>query len=378
MSPRALRRLLLIVVGATVVMDLASLGLALRARASGVEAYDYIIEAAIGGVFFVVVTIILVVRRSDHPITWLFVASATAGSLQQLFGGYAAQALSTGSNLVGGRAALAVSGIFQTWWVLLFLLLIALFPTGKPLSGWLGRVVWLFPVVMLLAVYEALTNPLEQGSVIHPPLVEAIPLGFLTITLSAVLVSGAVAHVIVRYVRSTGIERQQLKWFVFAFVVGVIVISLPWSEDDTIGAVLWTLVPTSIIASVAVAILRYRLYDIDKIISRTVSYSMVIGILGLLVLGLVTAATAFLPSDDPLVVAMTTLAVAAVFNPLRLRVQRLVERRFNRSRYNAESVMEDFAGSLRERVDHERVVDGWLGVVQETMQPAAVGVWVKE
>lgn len=109
MSQRALRRLLLVVMGATVVMDLLSLGLALRARAFGAEMYDYVIEGAIGGIVVVAVTVVLVVRRPDHPVTWLFVASATAGSLQQVFGGYAAEALSTGSSLPGGRAALANS-----------------------------------------------------------------------------------------------------------------------------------------------------------------------------------------------------------------------------------------------------------------------------
>jgi len=378
MGPRKLRRLLLTIVGITVVMDLGSVLFALSAKAAGVDAYDYVVEGGIGGVLVVAVTFLLVVRRPDHPITWLFVATGAAASLQQLLGGYAVEALTEGSGLPVGREALTASVVFQSWFVMLFLLLVALFPTGKPISGWLGRVVWLFPPVMLIAVYDALISPVDQGSITYPPLIEAPSLGLLSVGLTAFLVVGMVAQVIVRYIRSAGVERQQLKWFAFTFVAGVLVLVLPWSENDTVGTVVWIVVPVSVVASIALAILLYRLYEIDRIISRTVSYSIVIGILGLLVLGLVTAATVFLPSDDPFVVAVATLAVAAVFNPLRLRVQRLVDRRFNRSRYDTEAVIESFAGSLRDRVDPEGVVEGWVDVVEGTMQPVSVGVWVKE
>ena len=121
--------------------------------------------------------------------------------------------------------------------------------------------------------------------------------------------------------------------------------------------------------SILFAVLRYRLYDIDRILSRTVSYVIVIGVLaGVYLLGL-TAMTNFLPSDSSLSVAASTLAVAALFNPLRRRVQAGVERRFNRSRYDAQQVMERFSGSLRQDLDPDTVVTGWVGVVSETMQP---------
>lgn len=118
-----------------------------------------------------------------------------------------------------------------------------------------------------------------------------------------------------------------------------------------------------------------RLYDLDRVVSRTVTYTSVIGLLALVVALVATVtATQF---EDPLVVAATTLTVAALFNPLRKRIQRLVDRRFNRSRYDIQRVMDRFAGSLRDQVDADGVVDGWMGVVSETMQPEAVGVWVR-
>jgi hypothetical protein len=125
----------------------------------------------------------------------------------------------------------------------------------------------------------------------------------------------------------------------------------------------------------AVAILRYRLYEIDRIISRTVTYALVVGLLVLAVAGVATLVGSRF--DDPIVVAATTLAVAAVFNPLRKRVQGLVDRRFNRSLFDSGRVMDDFAASLRERVDQIEVIDGWTGVVSQTMQPSTLGVWIR-
>jgi hypothetical protein len=130
--------------------------------------------------------------------------------------------------------------------------------------------------------------------------------------------------------------------------------------------------------AVAIAVLRYRLYEIDRIISRTVSYAVVVAFLALLFFGVVTALSSLLPAESDLAIAGSTLAVAALFNPVRRWVQVWVDRRFNRSRYDTQRVMDRFAGSLQDRVDSQEVVDGWVGVVSETMQPASVAVWVRE
>jgi hypothetical protein len=130
-------------------------------------------------------------------------------------------------------------------------------------------------------------------------------------------------------------------------------------------------------AAIAVAITRHGLYEIDRIVSRTLSYTLVVGFLAMVFFGVVTALTALLPAESDLAVAGSTLAVAALFNPVRRRVQAWVDRRFNRSRFEAERVMEEFAGNLRDQVDPDEVVHGWVGVVSETMQPTTVAVWVK-
>jgi len=205
--------------------------------------------------------------------------------------------------------------------------------------------------------------------------------GPLSVLLTA-FVLASVISVIVRFRRARGVERLQLKWFLLACsAFATTLIGNTIFESVTGDSVpLWfdVLFDVSILAmplAATVAILRYRLYEIDRIISRTVSYALVVGVLAAGVGGV--AALAGSQFQEPWVVAATTLAMAAAFNPLRGRVQGVVDRRFNRSKYDAEQVASEFAGTLRDRVDADEVVEGWLGLVDSTMQPAAVGVWLK-
>jgi hypothetical protein len=126
-----------------------------------------------------------------------------------------------------------------------------------------------------------------------------------------------------------------------------------------------------------VAILRYRLYDIDRIVSRTVSYALVAGVLAATYFGVIALLTSLLSPSSPLAVAGSTLVVAALFNPLRRRIQGLVDRRFNRSRYDAQQVADRFARGLQEDVSQGGVSSGLLGVVSETMQPTVLSLWVR-
>ncbi len=172
----------------------------------------------------------------------------------------------------------------------------------------------------------------------------------------------ATLSVVARFGRAGSVERQQIKWLLAATSLLAVAYLVGAMSDDSNDAVWWvvSIAVAAIPISILFAVLRYRLYDIDRILSRTVSYVIVIGLLaGVYLLGL-TAMTNFLPSDSSLSVAASTLAVAALFNPLRRRVQAGVERRFNRSRYDAQQVMERFSGSLRQDVDPDTVVRaGW-------------------
>ena len=191
----------------------------------------------------------------------------------------------------------------------------------------------------------------------------------------------AIISLAIRLRSAGGQERQQIK-FLFVAVGGMVGFtilevvveeilggSIPGSEF--IEFLLWAAIPISIF----LAISRYRLYDIDRIISRTVSYGLVVALLaGVVAIVAGVVGTRF---SDPLIVAATTLAVAAAFNPLRSRVQRMVDRKFNRSRYDVERVMAEFTATLQDQLDPGGVVAGWTEVVATTMEPASLGVWTR-
>lgn len=195
----------------------------------------------------------------------------------------------------------------------------------------------------------------------------------------------SLVSLVIRYRTGSWTVRQQIRLilypalaFVAVYALGVVLESLPATGSSGLFPLVFILGFNGIALGVGVAIARYRLYDIDRVISRTVSYLVVAGLLGVaFAAGVVWIPSALDLGDSPLVVAGSTLAVAALFNPLRRRVQGWVDRRFNRSHYDAERVMEAFARSLRDRVDPDGVVTDWLGVVRDTMQPSTSGVWVR-
>lgn len=376
-----LRRRLLVAFGVGLAMDLAALALVVHTLIAHptVPIYDYFLEGAIGGIALSAITLLLVVKRPDHRVTWALLVTSLFGSMQAILGTYAMEALvSAPGSLPNGEPALAASYVAQLWFVLSFMVMVNLFPTGRTMGG-LWRVV---PVALItdgmLSGLTTLTSPMELGDGSVPALLDVtVPavLQILTIATVTIGIAGTIAQVIVRYLRSAGVERHQLKWFMYTFVTGVVVLFAPFTENDTFGAVLWTIVPTAILGSIALAILRYRLYEIDRIISRTVTYGLVVLLLGAAVAAIATLAGSRF--QEPVVVAAVTLGVAAVFNPLRRRVQAVVDRRFNRSLFDAGRVMDDFAASLRDRVNPDEAVGGWTDVVSETMQPATLGVWIR-
>ena len=279
---------------------------------------------------------------------------------------------------------------------LLGVVLVLVFPDGRlPNPRW-RPVLWSALIGMAAAmIYFAFApGPLESLQWIENPFglewtrpwIGFLAFGFFVL---AAMVPFAAWSMRMRYVSAGHAERAQIRWFGFAaglvalLYVGQFVYSVAtgtlnggseaqrWFQTLAIAGF------GAMGASVGIAVLRYRLYEIDHILSRTVTYALVIGLLVAGVLSLVAGMTLFLPSDDPLVVAIATLAVFALFNPLRRRVQAMVDRRFNRSRYDAVRVVDDFTVDLRNRTDPDRVLDEWVDVVESTMQPAMVGIWVR-
>jgi hypothetical protein len=195
-------------------------------------------------------------------------------------------------------------------------------------------------------------------------------------------VGGAVTSAVMRFRNAAGIERQQMKVFAGALTASIIGMALNLVLYETGNELVanavfavWVLV---LVASIAVAVLRYRLYDFDRVISRTVTYAVVVLILAMVyVLGAVWLPTRIIGRQSTLFVAGSTLAVAALFTPLRRRVMKWVDRRFNRSAYDAQRVTEGFAARLRDQVDADRLAADWASVVSGTLEPSAVGVWVR-
>ncbi|HYN88824.1 MAG TPA: hypothetical protein VER55_09850, partial [Ardenticatenaceae bacterium] len=200
------------------------------------------------------------------------------------------------------------------------------------------------------------------------------------LVLLTVMSAGALS-VFLRLRRSTGVERQQLKWFVYA--VGLFVLVSPGAAlNSRLPQVLVIIAVLGIPAAVGSAILRYRLYDIDVLINRTLVYTMLTGALSMVYFGSVVLLQALFrllsgPGDD-LAIIISTLGIAALFQPLRRRIQAAIDQRFYRRKYDAEQVLSSFAALARDEVDLDRLTAALLAVIEETVQPAHVSVWLRQ
>jgi hypothetical protein len=202
-------------------------------------------------------------------------------------------------------------------------------------------------------------------------------LGFLASVV--VLWVGAIGHQIATWRHASGERRQQLKWLMSGAAVAAVV----GGSSALTNSVLWEVAALGFAAlpvSIGIGILKYRLYDIDRIISRTLAYAIVTGLLVGVYAGLVLLATEALPVSlsTPVAVACATLVAAALFNPLRRRVQHAVDRRFNRARYDTDKTVAAFAARLQDAVDLDTVQDDLAGVVHQALEPAHVSVWISQ
>jgi hypothetical protein len=299
-----------------------------------------------------------------------------------------------------GYTAVLLRGTIGDPLVFVFALVILLFPVGRLTRRW-KWVLWAYLFLVVVATVGLAAN--EVGTIAGQHIQVDLngtysgPSASMTGVIAGVLAYGGAglllvplfwpafaARQVLSWRRSTGERRQQLKWLTSGSVValaGLALIALGPSPDQVSGRVSRDLAFLALAAlplSIAVGILKYHLYDIDRLISRTLAYTLVTGLLIGVYAGIVTFATRVLPFSSPVGVAASTLTVAALFNPLRRRVQRIVDRRFNRARYNAETVVAAFAARLKDAVDLDLVRDDLAGVVQQTLEPAHVSVWMSE
>ena len=216
----------------------------------------------------------------------------------------------------------------------------------------------------------------------HPFTSDSPGLTALLFLLSAFLISAALlvsaAALVVRFAKSSGEERLQLKWCAAAALLLVVIfVASIWANSAVVN-VLQSLAFVCLYTAIAIAVLKYRLYEIDRIISRTLAYAIVTGLLVGVYAGLVLLATQVFRFHTPVAVAASTLAAAALFNPLRRRVQQAVDRRFNRARYDADQTVATFAARLKDTVDLDSVRDDLATVVGQALEPAHVSVWISQ
>jgi hypothetical protein len=354
-----------------------------------------------GSVFLVpvfgVVGFVVAWRRPRNPLGWLMLGAAGFLVLSGDAGAYAVAdyRLHHGGLPLGWVAVLVQPGWAPS--IALFGLTVLLFPDGRvpsPRWRWVLWVylavagAWVAGVVFISAgaiighnVHVAASGDLllldrPTGSAAWWGAVQDVFFPLLGVFWLATLVGQALS-----YRRSSGERRQQLKWLVGGSAVAIVggALGVPLSDNPSrilqivggIGIVAVLALPVSM----GVAILKYRLYDIDRLISRTLAYAIVTGLLVGVYAGVVALAGAA-SFSSPVEVAAATLAAAALFSPLRRRVQRVVDRRFNRARYDADRMVAEFAARLKDAVDLDAVRVDLAGVVQQTLEPAHVSVWI--
>jgi hypothetical protein len=327
---------------------------------------------------------VLASRRPENRIGWLFLAAGLALGLAGFSNPYALHALVVDrGSLPAGRAFAWLTNWIWAIPVALLAFLFLLFPTGhlrsrrwRPAAWFVGGAFALATVGMLIAATYFWARPFASPGPGSPGLAG------LSYLMAAVLVSAAllvsVAAIVVRFVKSAGEERLQLKWCAAAALVLAVVFAAAFWVNSAAVNVLLSLLTLCLWTAIAIAVLKYRLYDIDRIISRTLAYAIVTGLLVGVYAGLVLLATRVLSVHSTVAVAAATLAAAALFNPVRRRVQLRVDRRFNRARYDADPMVAGFAARLKDTVDLESVRDDLATVVDQALEPAHVSVWISQ
>jgi hypothetical protein len=350
-----------------------------------------------GPLLYATLGLLIAVRQAHNPIGWLALGVALSAAVQGVAEGYALYNLALHPGAWPG--GVLMGWIAQWSWAppyIGFSLIILLFPTGRLLSPRWRPVAWIAVAFGLLCLVLGaigpgiitttndaavrFANPLSLigDEALYERIFGSLfgsffPLLFLTIMVSVIL----------RFRRAQGQERQQLKWFAYAVVWAV--------ADASFGSYLfrtWSLVTSNltfygVVAAIGLAILRYRLYDIDLIIRRTLQYSVLSVVLALLYLGSVVLLQILFHSvvglgQNQLATVFSTLAIAAFFKPLRTRVQSSIDRHFYRRRYDAEQVLAAFATTCREEVELAGLTDELLRVVRETIQPTQASLWLRK
>jgi hypothetical protein len=334
-------------------------------------------------------------RRPENPVGWFFLGGAACFAFVAFASGYATYELLTAPGALPGARAMAwpLSWLWVPGVMLLLCFLPLYFPDGRLVSRrwrWLVRLALIFSVSG--AVHSALRPGEMQGSgIVNPLEIESLRpvfdlLDTLVFALYFPLLFASAASLVVRFRRSGSVERQQIKWLALAALaipVWFLTNAPIQAAAPNLFFVMDALVVFALIPLAAgIAILRYRLYDIDVIINRTLVYGLLTAVLALVYFGGVVLSQGVLRAltgqGSTFAVVVSTLVIAALFNPLRRRMQDFVDRRFYRKKYDAAKTLEAFSARLREEPDLDALNGELVSVVRETMRPAHVSLWLRE
>ena len=341
---------------------------------------------------FSVVGAVIASRHPRNTIGWIFCTMGLVAGLGNLASGYAEYWLTSGS---GTQSLGETAAWFASWWWTFLVIvpttfLLLLFPDGRLPSPRWRPVAWCAGLGIggFVVGYALNAGPLEDfPMVVNPygidsPVVNVVAVAA-ALVVGVCMVTSAIS-LIVRARRAGRVERQQIKWLAYgsAVVVGTIflggVISI-WSGPLSIAIITVALLGLPVITGIA--IVRYRLYDIDLLVNRTLVYGALTALLVTVYIGGVVllqgAFRTLTGQESQLAIVASTLAVAALFNPLRRRIQGFIDRRFYRRKYDAVKTLEAFSARLRDETDLDTLSDDLVGVVRETMQPAHVSLWLR-
>jgi hypothetical protein len=330
-------------------------------------------------------------RRPAHPVGWLLLGLGLLVVVNVVVFGYVNYGLVARPGALPAASYLAgIANGIEVLWLACVSLILLLTPTGSlpsPRWRWWARVAAAAPVLLVLLAAVDPQPLAPEHPEVENPLAVAVPTGLLlaVAAVAAVLVLvtlvGAAGSLVVRFRRARGTERQQLRWLAVgaalaAMALLVAVAAGAMGRDGVVLAALGTCVALLPLATGA-AVLRYRLYDLDRILSRTLTYGLLTVLLGGGYAGIVLGLGQRLGRESSLVVAGATLAVAALFQPARRRIQQAVDRRFNRRKYNTAKTIQAFSTRLRDQVDLDTLSSELLAVVDQTMEPTRVSLWLR-
>lgn len=353
---------------------------------------------------FPAVGALIISRRPKNTVGWIFCAIGMGAATTSFSAGYVSYAVAkhTDAQLATGL----IDALGNAVWPVnmgLGSLLLFLFPDGKLPSRRWRPAFWVDVGCIGAMIVAGLLHvgPLEtHGRVVNPigaggarPLLSALQNIAQTVFVFATL--AAIVSVVVRYRHATGVQRQQIKWFAYGGVMIALIVAVTMILADTLTprgqdpsttafsnigfAIGFTMLPLG----AGIGVLRYRLYDIDILINRTLVYGSLTAVLAAVYFGLVFVAQTLAQAmrgqtkPQPLIIVASTLLIATLFNPLRHRIQTAIDRRFYRRKYDASRTLEAFAASLRNQVELAELSAHLLGVVRETMQPAHVSLWLR-